>query len=67
MPSDPKKVNAMSILIKNATIVTMGSAGIIERGSLVIDGTRITSIGSPSTSTFIDDKTVDEVLSLIHI
>lgn len=52
----------MSILIKNATIVTMGSAGIIEQGSLVIDGTRITSIGSPSTSTFIDDKTVDEVI-----
>ena len=42
----------MTILIKNATIVTMGPKGIIYDGLLTVDGTRIVSLESQNENTF---------------
>ena len=52
----------MNILIKNATIVSMGSSGVINNGQILIDGTRIVSI-APQTETTSDvETTVDQVI-----
>ena len=52
----------MNILIKNATIVSMGSSGVINNGQILIDGTRIVSI-APQTETTPDvETTVDQVI-----
>ena len=52
----------MSILIKNANIVSMGSLGVIEDGSLLIEGTRIVSIGPNGKSSSDDEEHADEVI-----
>ena len=52
----------MPILIKNAMIVSMGSMGIIKDGMIVIEGTRIVSIGPQNKSTFDVEKSADKVI-----
>ncbi len=52
----------MTILIKNATIVSMGSLGVINGGSVLIDGTRIVSIGLQNERPSDAEKNVDEVI-----
>ena len=52
----------MAILIKNANIVSMGSLGIINNGSIVIDGTRIVSIDSQLGESPDIEKDVDEII-----
>jgi|GEM_PF-72017 5-methylthioadenosine/S-adenosylhomocysteine deaminase len=52
----------MAILIKNATIVSMGSLGVINDGLIVIDGTRIVSIDPQNNNTSDVEKNVDEVI-----
>lgn len=51
----------MSILIKNATIVSMGSPGVIENGTLVVEGTRIVSIGARRENAP-DEEHADEII-----
>jgi 5-methylthioadenosine/S-adenosylhomocysteine deaminase len=52
----------MTILIKNATIVTMGPKGIIYDGLLTVDGTRIVSLESQNENTFDLENNSDEVI-----
>ena len=52
----------MTILIKNATIVTMGPKGIIYDGLLTVDGTRIVSLESQNENTFDLENNADEVI-----
>jgi len=52
----------MPILIKNAMIVSMGSMGIIKDGMIVIEGTRITSIGPQNKNIFDVEKHADKVI-----
>ena len=52
----------MTILIKNATIVTMGPKGIIYDGLLTVDGTRIVSLESQNENTFDLENSADEVI-----
>ena len=52
----------MTILIKNATIVTMGPKGIIYDGLLTVDGTRIISLESQNENTFDLENSADEVI-----
>tara|TARA_Y100000994_G_scaffold26822_2_gene18958 strand:+ start:6775 stop:8154 length:1380 start_codon:yes stop_codon:yes gene_type:complete len=52
----------MTILIKNATIVTMGPKGIIYDGLLTVDGTRIISLESQNENTFDLENNADEVI-----
>ena len=51
----------MAILIKNATIVSMGSLGVINDGLIVIDGTRIVSINPQDKNTSNVENNVDKV------
>ncbi len=48
--SVPRRVPAGSIAFTNARIVTLGRAGVIERGTLVVRGARISCAGRCSTS-----------------
>ena len=52
----------MAILIKNATIVSMGSLGVINDGLIVIDGTRIVSIDPQDKNTSDIENNVDKVI-----
>ena len=52
----------MAILIKNATIVSMGSLGVINDGLIVIDGTRIVSINPQGKNTTDLENNVDKVI-----
>ncbi len=52
----------MSLLIKNATIVSMGSLGVITKGALLIEGTRIASIGPQDEIAFDVEKRADKVI-----
>lgn len=52
----------MAILIKNATIVSMGSLGVINDGLIVIDGTRIVSIDPQNKNTSDIENNVDKVI-----
>ncbi|MQG84635.1 MAG: hypothetical protein FI679_01895, partial [SAR202 cluster bacterium] len=52
----------MNILIKNATIVSMGSSGVINNGQILIDGTRIVSIAQQTETTPDVETTVDHVI-----
>ncbi|MCH2524541.1 MAG: hypothetical protein MK020_06645, partial [Dehalococcoidia bacterium] len=50
----------MTILIKNATIVTMGPKGIIYDGLLTVDGTRSVSLEYQNENTFDLENNSDE-------
>ena len=52
----------MNILIKNATIVSMGSSGVINNGQILIEGTRIVSIATQNKTTSDIETTVDQVI-----
>ena len=52
----------MTILIKNATIVTMGSEGVIYDGLLVVNGTRIVSLQSQNKNISDLENNADEII-----
>ena len=52
----------MTILIKNATIVTMGPKGVINDGLIAINGTRIVSLKSRNENTSDLEKDADEII-----
>lgn len=48
--SVPRRVPSGSIAFTNARIVTLGGAGVIERGTLVVRGSRISCVGRCATN-----------------
>lgn len=48
--SVPRRIPSGTIAFTNARIVTLGSAGVIERGTLVVQGSRITCVGNCQTN-----------------
>ncbi|MEZ4586715.1 MAG: amidohydrolase family protein [Gemmatimonadales bacterium] len=56
----PRKLAEGRVLLRNARILTMGQAGVIERGSILIENHRIAAIGpSGSVPTPADARVID--------